>query len=122
MHIIYIIFTILLEVSIIALFIIIIFTTERIDIIYSKDFTKVFIGVLRGKGTKYAGYIRLQKNVTQLFDLKQKDSKIYSFEIVFTNDHRFKLLDIYNNIVDDNLRELFSLLNDKFNIKVDKNN
>ncbi len=117
MHIIIIIILIIIEVSFIIIYIIKRNKIERFDIIYSKDFKKVFIGFLKGESTKYDGYVKLEKEEVQQFNLKKENNKKHIFEIVLNNNSHINLCDVPNKYVDNYFRELFVLLNDKFNIK-----
>ena len=89
----------------------------RIDCIYSKDFDRVFIGIVKYQNTKYANTFEFQMNNISRFILEKEgksSDKTYILKVVFKNNETQRIFPITNKSRED-LKGLAYLLNERLN-------
>ncbi len=82
----------------------------RIDCIFSKDFDRIFIGLVKYSGTSYANTFEFQMNDIERFVLQKEGNAVYNLKVVFKNK---ETQDIYRitNKTQEELEGLAYLLN-----------
>ena len=86
----------------------------RIDCIYSKNFDRVFIGVVKYTKTKYINTFVYQMNKISRFILESKGNCNFNLKVVFKNNETQQICTIKNK-TKDNLEGLAYLLNERLN-------
>ena len=92
----------------------------RIDFIYSKNFDRIFIGLVKYNETSYVRTFEFQMNNIEKFILKQKSQEDFILTAIFKNNETQQIYNI-KNIIRYKLEGLIYFLNEKL-IKNKSNN
>ena len=87
----------------------------RIDCIYSKNFDRVFIGVVKYTKTKYINTFEYQMNNISRFILEKEGNLNFNLKVVLKNNETQQICTIKNK-TQDSLEGLAYLLNERLNI------
>ena len=84
----------------------------RIDCIFSKDFDRIFIGLVKSSGTSYANTFEFQMNDIERFVLQKEENAVYNLKVLFKNK---ETQDIYRitNKTQEELEGLAYILNER---------
>ena len=92
----------------------------RIDCIYSKNFDRVFIGIVKYTKTKYINTFEFQMNNISKFILERERNSNFNLKVVFKNNETQQICTIKNKTQDE-LEGLAYLLNERLNINSNNN-
>ena len=85
----------------------------RIDFIYSKDFDRIFIGLVKYNKKSYVNTFEFQMNTIERFILEKQGSKvIFNLKVIFKDNNSQQICAIKNK-TKENLERLAYLLNEK---------
>ena len=83
----------------------------RIDCIFSRDFDRIFIGIVKYNKTSYVNTFEFQMNNIDRFILEEKSSKNYNLNVQFKNNEKQLICNIKKNQKE--LEGLTYLLNER---------
>ena len=88
----------------------------RIDCIYSKNFDRIFIGLVKYTKTKYINTFEFQMDNINRFIVEREGNHSFNLKVIFKNNETQQICTIKNKTQDE-LEGLSYLLNERLNIK-----
>ena len=87
----------------------------RIDCIYSKNFDRIFIGLIKYNKTKYINTFEFQMDNINKFIVEREGNHSFNLKVIFKNNETQQICTIKNKTQDE-LEGLSYLLNERLNI------